>query len=59
MAAHIGAWLAEAALLEQIRSGTYVEGELDADAANARFFELMGDVPLDESRRRCGPRGRG
>lgn len=42
MLGHIGAWLVEAGqLLEQIRAGTYVEGELDVDAANARFFELM------------------
>lgn len=48
MVGHIGAWLAEAGqLLEQIRAGTYVEGELDVDAANARFFELMRDVPLE------------
>lgn len=47
MLAHIGAWLAEAGLLlEQMRVGTYVEGELDVDAANARFFELMRDIPL-------------
>jgi len=45
---HIGAWLAEAGqLLEQMRAGTYVEGELDVDAANAHFFELMRDLPLD------------
>jgi hypothetical protein len=45
---HIGAWLAEAALLlEQMAAGTYVEGELDVDAANARFIQLMRDVPIE------------
>jgi hypothetical protein len=45
---HIGAWLAEGGmLLEQMRGGTYVEGELDVDASNARFFELMRDLPLE------------
>lgn len=45
---HIGAWLAEAAqLFEQMRAGTYSEGELDVDAANARFFELMRGLPLE------------
>jgi Mycothiol maleylpyruvate isomerase N-terminal domain len=45
---HIGAWLAEAGqLFEQMRSGTYSEGELDVDEANARFLELMRDLPLE------------
>ncbi len=28
-------------------AGTYVEGELDVDAANARFLELMRDIPFE------------
>jgi hypothetical protein len=45
---HVGAWLAEGGLLlEQMHAGTYVEGELDVDASNARFFELMRDLPLE------------
>jgi hypothetical protein len=45
---HLGSWLAEAsALFEQMRAGTYVEGELDIDEANARFFALMRGVPLE------------
>jgi hypothetical protein len=45
---HVGAWLAEGGLLlEQMRAGTYVEGEIDVDASNARFFELMRDLPLE------------
>lgn len=43
--AHIGTWMAEGAqMLEQIRAGTYREGELDVDAANARFYEAMKDM---------------
>lgn len=46
MVGHIGAWLAEGGkLLEQMAAGTYREGELDVDAANARFFELMRGLP--------------
>ena len=46
--AHIGTWLAEAAVaLEQIRSGTYQDGELDVDEMNARFLDAMRDMPLD------------
>lgn len=46
--AHIGTWMAEGArMLDQIRAGTYREGELDVDAENARFYEAMRDVPLD------------
>lgn len=45
---HVGAWLAEGGLLlEQMNAGTYIEGELDVDASNARFFELMRDLPLE------------
>jgi hypothetical protein len=46
--AHLGTWMAEGAhVLRQIAAGTYREGELDVDAANARFLEAMRDVPLD------------
>lgn len=46
--AHLGTWMAEGAqVLRQIAAGTYVEGELDVDAANARFLDAMRDVPLD------------
>jgi hypothetical protein len=46
--AHIGTWMAEGAqVLRQIAAGTYREGELDVDAANARFLKAMRDVPLD------------
>lgn len=45
--AHLGTWMAEGAqMLRQIAAGTYREGELDVDAANARFLEAMRDVPL-------------
>jgi hypothetical protein len=45
---HVGAWLAEASqLFEQMGAGTYVEGELDVDEANARFFELMRGIPFE------------
>jgi hypothetical protein len=46
--AHIGTWMAEGAQqLQQIRAGTYREGELDVDAANERFLAAMRDVPLE------------
>lgn len=46
--AHLGTWMAEGAqVLRQIAAGTYREGELDVDAANARFLEAMRDIPLD------------
>jgi len=46
--AHLGTWMAEGAqVLQQIAAGTYREGELDVDAANARFLEAMRDVPLE------------
>lgn len=45
--AHLGTWMAEGAqVLRQIAAGTYREGELDVDAANARFLEAMRDIPL-------------
>lgn len=46
--AHLGTWMAEGAqVLRQIAAGTYREGELDIDAANARFLEAMRDISLD------------
>jgi len=46
--AHLGTWMAAGARqLRQIASGTYVEGELDVDAANARYLEAMRDIPLE------------
>jgi len=46
--AHVGTWMAEGAQqLRQIAAGTYREGELDVDAANARFLDAMRDVPLE------------
>jgi hypothetical protein len=46
--AHIGTWMAEGAqVLRQIAAGTYREGELDVDAANARFLAAMKDIPLE------------
>ena len=46
--AHLGTWMAEGAqVLRQIAAGTYVEGELDVDAANERYLKAMHDVPWD------------
>ena len=45
-----------AANLRQIAAGTYREGELDIDAANARFLEAMRDVPLRPFTSSCRPR---
>lgn len=46
--AHLGAWLAEGGIqLEQIRAGTYREGELDVKAANQRFSKLTEGIPFD------------
>jgi Mycothiol maleylpyruvate isomerase N-terminal domain len=43
--AHIGSWLAEAGVvLERIRFGTYRPDEIDIDATNKTFFDLMHDV---------------
>jgi hypothetical protein len=42
---HIGSWLAEAGVvLERIRFGTYRAEEIQIDAMNAEFFDLMHDV---------------
>jgi hypothetical protein len=46
--AHIGAWLAEAAVvLERVRAGTYRPEEIDVDAMNALSLEAMKDLPID------------
>jgi len=46
--AHLGTWMAEGArMLQRIAAGTYVEGEIDVDAENARYLEAMRDIPLD------------
>lgn len=46
--AHLGTWMAEGAqVLRQVAAGTYREGELDVDAANARFLDAMRDIPMD------------
>jgi hypothetical protein len=46
--AHLGTWMAEGARqLRQIAAGTYREGELDVDAANAQHLDAMRDVPLE------------
>ena len=45
--AHIGSWLAEAGVfLLRIRVGTYKLEEIDVDAMNQTFLEIMKDVPL-------------
>ena len=42
---HIGSWLAEAGVvLERIRAGTYRREEIEIDAMNKEFFDLMHDV---------------
>ncbi len=49
--AHIGSWLAEAGVfLLRIRMGTYKREELDIDAMNRTFLEIMKDVPLQTVR---------
>ena len=46
--AHVGSWLAEAAVvLERIRAGTYRTEEIDVDAMNALSLEAMKDLPID------------
>ena len=50
-ASHIGSWLAAgAAVLDRIRMGTYRREDIDIDARNAQFLDLMKDVPLDTAR---------
>lgn len=46
--AHLGTWLAQAALqLERIRAGTYEGHDVDIDGLNAVFLEAMADQPWD------------
>ena len=46
--AHLGTWLAEAAVqFERIRAGTYEGHELDIDALNAAFLAAMADQPWE------------
>ena len=49
--AHIGSWLAEAAVvLERIRFGTYRPEEIDVDQMNKTFYESMRDVTFQDVR---------
>jgi hypothetical protein len=49
--AHLGSWLAEAGVfLLRIRVGTYKHEEIDIDAMNRTFLEIMKDVPLQTVR---------
>jgi hypothetical protein len=51
LVAHIGSWLAEAGIvLERIRFGTYRPEEIDVDAMNAAFYDLMHDVAFPDVR---------
>ena len=51
LVAHIGSWLAEAGIvLERIRFGTYRPEEIDIDAMNAAFYDLMHDVAFQDVR---------
>jgi Mycothiol maleylpyruvate isomerase N-terminal domain len=51
LVAHIGSWLAEAGVvLERIRSGTYRPAEIDIQAMNATFYDLMRDVEFADVR---------
>jgi Mycothiol maleylpyruvate isomerase N-terminal domain len=51
LVAHIGSWLAEAGIvLERIRFGTYRAEEIDIDAMNAAFYDLMHDVAFPDVR---------
>ena len=44
--AHLGTWLAEAAVqFERIHAGTYEGHEVDIEAMNASFLEAMRDQP--------------
>jgi Mycothiol maleylpyruvate isomerase N-terminal domain len=45
--AHIGSWQAEAGvILQQIRGGTFRDGEIDVDEYNRRFHEANAGLPL-------------
>jgi hypothetical protein len=49
--AHVGSWLAEAGvILERIRAGTYRREEIDVDAMNEHFLEILRDVSLQTIR---------
>jgi len=49
--AHVGSWLAEASvILERIRTGTYLQAEIDVEALNEHFLEILRDVPLQTIR---------
>jgi len=51
LVAHLGSWLAEAGVvLEQIRSGTYRPEEIDIEAMNETFYDLMRDVSYPDVR---------
>jgi hypothetical protein len=46
--AHLAGWLAEAGqALEQIRSGTFTDGNTDVDARNEAFVDANRDQPLE------------
>ncbi len=46
--AHLGTWLAEAAVqFERIRAGTYEGHDIDVDVLNAKFLQAMADQPWD------------
>jgi hypothetical protein len=48
VAAHLGAWLAEAEVqFERIFAGTYEGHDVDIDALNATFHEALGDQPWE------------
>ncbi len=45
--AHLAGWLAEAGqALEQIRSGSFTDGDVDVDSRNDTFVEANRDLPL-------------
>jgi hypothetical protein len=45
---HIGAWLAEAGKqLERMRTGTFVDPELDTDEVNARWLEVSRSLDVE------------
>ena len=51
LVAHLGSWLAEAGVvLERIRFGTYRPEEIDIDAMNKEFLDLMRDVDFRDVR---------
>jgi hypothetical protein len=49
--AHLGTWLAEAAIqFERIQAGTYEGHDIDIDALNESFVRAMVDQPWDVAR---------